>query len=100
MLVNRKRKKYPPTPLMLATKNFGSPPHGRRPLAQPVAGELDVARFLGDVNPHEALHHWLQLGSSIICRCSESKISSPISAATHSTGPWNANGSRLMMNRW
>ena len=31
-------------------------------LAQPVAGELDVAGFLGDVNAHEPLHHWLQFG--------------------------------------
>jgi hypothetical protein len=30
------------------------------PLAQTVAGELDVAGFLGDVNAHEPLDHRLQ----------------------------------------
>ena len=39
-------------------------------------------------------------GSSIICRCSASKISSPISAATHRNAPRNASGSALMTMRW
>ena len=34
-------------------------------------------------------------GSSIICRCSESKISSPTRAAIQSTDPLNVNGSRV-----
>ena len=36
--------------------------HGRRALAQAVAGELDVPGFLGHVNSHEPLDHRLQLG--------------------------------------
>ena len=96
-LVKRNWKKYPPSPLRLATKHSGPTPCARV-LAHPVTGELDVPGLLGDVI---RISRWIigcSSGSSSIRRCSESKISSPISAATHSIGPRNANGSRLMTN--
>src|SRR6202011_1736038 len=55
-------EEVPTDTVNIGDEESGDPPHVRGPLAQPVTGELDVARLFGDVNTHEPLDHWLQFG--------------------------------------
>ncbi len=84
---------------MLATHNLLSRRMLGDALAHPVAGELDVAGLLGDVNSHEPLHHRLQLG--IVHHLPLQRVEDLLAdqRGHPQQRPLNASGSALMIIR-